>query len=95
MKNPTQTTQNIKNPTKTPTKSLNKSANVPLVECKNLSKKFGHHEILHNINLKIPRGKIIGLLGQNGAGKSSLIKLLNDLLAPTSGTILKIGRAHV
>ncbi len=92
MKNPTQTTQNIKNPTKTPTKSLNKSANVPLVECKNLSKKFGHHEILHNINLKIPRGKIIGLLGQNGAGKSSLIKLLNDLLAPTSGTILINGQ---
>ena len=59
-----------------------------LLECKNLCKEFDKKPILQDINLKIPRGKIIGLLGKNGAGKSTLIKLMNDLLTPTSGEIL-------
>ncbi len=59
-----------------------------LLECKNLSKCFGEKSVLKNINLKIPRGKIIGLLGRNGAGKSTLIKLINDLLVATEGEIL-------
>ena len=59
-----------------------------LLECKNLCKEFDKKTILQDINLKIPRGKIIGLLGKNGAGKSTLIKLMNDLLTPTSGEIL-------
>ena len=58
-----------------------------LVECKNLCKSFDHKQILDNINLTIPRGKIIGLLGKNGTGKTTLIKLINDLLIPTSGEI--------
>ena len=44
--------------------------------------------VLKDINLTIPRGKIIGLLGKNGMGKTTLIKLINDLLTPTSGEIL-------
>jgi len=59
-----------------------------LLECKKLCKSFDNNQILKDINLKIPRGKIIGLLGKNGAGKSTLIKLVNDLLTPTSGEIL-------
>ena len=59
-----------------------------LLECKHLCKNFDNKEILKDINLKIPRGKIIGLLGKNGTGKSTLIKLINDLLTPTSGEIL-------
>ena len=59
-----------------------------LLECKNLCKEFDKKPVLQDINLKIPRGKIIGLLGKNGAGKSTLIKLMNDLLTPTSGEIL-------
>ena len=51
-----------------------------LLECKDLCKSFDKKVILDNINLKIPRGKIIGLLGKNGAGKTTLIKLINDLL---------------
>ena len=61
---------------------------VELLECKNLCKEFDKKQILQDINLKIPRGKIVGLLGKNGAGKSTLIKLMNDLLTPTSGEIL-------
>lgn len=59
-----------------------------LLECKNLSKKFDNRDVLQDINIKIPQGKIIGLLGKNGAGKSTLIKLINDLLTPSSGEIL-------
>lgn len=63
-----------------------------LVQCKSLYKKFDNQEILKNINLTIPKGKIIGLLGKNGMGKTTLIKLINDLLTPTSGEILINGK---
>jgi ABC-2 type transport system ATP-binding protein len=59
-----------------------------LVECKNLCKEFDNKLILNDINLTIPKGKIIGLLGKNGMGKTTLIKLINDLLTPTSGEVL-------
>ena len=63
-----------------------------LLEFKNLSKKYGEKQALKNVNLKIPRGKIIGLLGKNGSGKTTLIKLINDLLTPTEGEILINGK---
>lgn len=59
-----------------------------LLECKNLCKEFDGKPILKNINLTIPKDKIIGLLGKNGMGKTTLIKLINDLLTPTSGEVL-------
>lgn len=59
-----------------------------LVKCNNLCKKFDNKQILNNINLTIPKGRIVGLLGKNGMGKTTLIKLMNDLLTPTSGEIL-------
>lgn len=58
-----------------------------LVECKNLSKSYGQKKVLENINLTIEKGKIVGLLGPNGSGKTTIIKLLNDLLSPTKGQI--------
>ena len=63
-----------------------------LLECIKVNKSFGNKKILKDINLVIPRGKIIGLLGKNGTGKSTLIKLINDLLTPTSGKILVNGK---
>lgn len=59
-----------------------------LVECKNLCKEFDKKSIINDINLTVPKGKIIGLLGKNGMGKTTLIKLINDLLTPTSGEVL-------
>lgn len=59
-----------------------------LVEFENVSKKFDDKLILEDINLKILKGKIVGLLGRNGQGKTTLIKLINGLLTPTSGKIL-------
>ncbi len=63
-----------------------------LLECKHLCKKFDDKQILNDINITIPRGKIIGLLGKNGTGKTTLIKLINDLLTPTSGEVLINGK---
>ncbi|MBR3132117.1 ABC transporter ATP-binding protein [Candidatus Saccharibacteria bacterium] len=63
-----------------------------LLECRGLSKKFGKKQALTDVNLKIPTGKIIGLLGKNGSGKTTLIKLINDLLTPTTGEVLINGK---
>ena len=67
-------------------------SNMKLLEIKNLNKSFDNKEILKDINLNIKSGKIIGLLGKNGVGKTTLIKLINDLLTPTSGEILIKGQ---
>lgn len=58
------------------------------IEFINVNKNFDEKEILKDINLVIEGGKIIGLLGKNGMGKSTLIKLINDLLVPTTGDVL-------
>ena len=58
-----------------------------ILECKNLSKKYGRKQALDNITLSLESGKIIGLLGPNGSGKTTLIKLINGLLAPTGGKL--------
>lgn len=63
-----------------------------LIECKKLCKNYGAKKVLKNINLNIEKGKIVGLLGPNGSGKTTFIKLLNDLLAPTSGEVLINGK---
>ncbi len=59
-----------------------------LIEFKNVSKKYDDKLVLKDINLKIGRGKIVGLLGKNGEGKTTMIKLINDLLTPTTGEVL-------
>lgn len=58
-----------------------------LLECKDLTKRYGKVTALDQINLKIESGHIIGLLGPNGSGKTTLIKIINGLLTPTSGEI--------
>ncbi len=63
-----------------------------LLQCKNITKNYGDKEILKNINLTISSSKIIGLLGKNGTGKTTLIKLINGLLTPTTGEILVNGK---
>lgn len=61
------------------------------IEVKNLCKSFGNFE-LDNINLTLPSGCIMGLIGENGAGKSTTIKLLLNMLRKDSGTVTLLGR---
>ena len=63
-----------------------------LIELKGLTKRFGALTALDGVDLTIGRGKIVGLLGPNGSGKTTMIKILNGLLTPTSGTALIAGR---
>lgn len=59
-----------------------------IVEFKDVYKGYGKKQVLNDINLNIPKGKIVGLLGPNGSGKSTMIKLMNGLLSKDSGIIL-------
>ncbi len=58
-----------------------------IIECRNVSKRFGEKLAIEDINLEIPEGKIFGLLGPNGAGKTTLIRIINRITIPTSGEI--------
>ena len=64
-----------------------------ILECRDLSKRFGKIQALDSVNLKIEAGRVIGLLGPNGSGKTTLIKLANGLLTPSAGEILIEGKA--
>ena len=63
----------------------------PLLQLNDLCKRYpgmGSYMSVFHMNLVIPRGRIIGLLGPNGCGKSTLIKMINGLLTPTCGNVL-------
>ena len=66
---------------------------MPILECRDLSKRFGKTAALDNVNLRIEPGRVVGLLGPNGSGKTTLIKLANGLLTPSEGEILIEGEA--
>lgn len=66
----------------------------PILECFGLTKSYNNmYHALDNLNLTLERGQIIGLLGPNGSGKTTFIKLINDVLIPTKGEILINGMA--
>ncbi len=66
--------------------------NENIVSIKNLTKKYGNLVALKNINLDFPKGKIIGLLGPNGSGKTTIIKLIVNLLSQYEGNIKVDGK---
>ncbi len=65
----------------------------PVLTCTNLCKRYtkNGHAVLQNFNCSIPSGKIVGLLGPNGCGKSTLMKLISGLLVPDAGEIYVCG----
>lgn len=64
-----------------------------LLQCASLTKRFGQKTALDTVDLTIEKGKIVGLLGSNGSGKTTFLKLCNGLLTPTSGSLLINGMA--
>jgi ABC-2 type transport system ATP-binding protein len=62
------------------------------VSIKDVTKHFGKHVVLRNINLDILEGEIFGLLGPSGAGKTTLVKELSGLDTPTSGENIVLGQ---
>ena len=60
--------------------------------CKNSGEGIDSHWALRDIDLKIEEGDIVGILGKNGAGKSTMLKLLSRIVAPTTGYIYTNGR---
>jgi len=64
----------------------------PLLELKEITKRFGNLEALKNVTLRVDQGQIYGVLGENGAGKSTLMHILAGTVAPTSGDIRFDGR---
>ena len=58
-----------------------------MLEIRNLSKRFGNHQVLDKINLKIEKGKVFAVIGPSGTGKSTLLRCTNVLERPEKGTI--------
>jgi ABC-2 type transport system ATP-binding protein len=58
----------------------------PAIEARNLTRRFGSFTAVDGVSFEVAPGEIFGYLGANGAGKSTTIRMLNGLLAPTSGT---------
>ena len=65
--------------------------NTPVLECVNLYKKY-KVPVLNNFNFTLPSGKIVGLLGPNGCGKTTLMKLICGILMPDRGNIFICGQ---
>lgn len=63
-----------------------------VLELRNLTKKYGNKSALDEVSLSLPKGSIVGLLGPNGSGKTTMLKLATGLLKPTSGEIFVLGQ---
>ncbi|MBL7893967.1 MAG: ATP-binding cassette domain-containing protein [Bacteroidia bacterium] len=71
----------------------------PILEVRNVTKKYSNHIALNDVSLTVPRQSVFGLLGPNGAGKTSLIRIINQITAPDSGEVFlngeKLNPKHV
>jgi ABC-2 type transport system ATP-binding protein len=61
------------------------------VHTRALTKRYGSHTALHDLDLKVERGSVFGLIGPNGAGKTTTLRMLLDIIRPTSGDIEVLG----
>lgn len=63
----------------------------PALELLHLTKRFGEKVAVDNLNLTVPQGAFLGLLGRNGAGKSTTLKMATGLIDPTAGSVRVLG----
>ncbi|MEU8802036.1 ABC transporter ATP-binding protein [Spirillospora sp. NPDC048819] len=64
---------------------------IPVLHAEGLTKRYGRREALSGVDLRVPAGRVVGLVGPNGAGKSTLLNLACGLLQPTSGSLRVLG----
>lgn len=57
------------------------------IELKNIKKQYGNHEVLKGVNMQVNRGDIYGLVGRNGAGKTTIFKMILGLSEINEGTV--------
>jgi ABC-2 type transport system ATP-binding protein len=62
-----------------------------IIQCENITHYYGSRLIYENLNFEVPRGKILGLLGKNGTGKTTIINILNGYLRPRAGVCRLFG----
>ena len=63
-----------------------------MIQLTNITKRYDNTTVVHDLNLQISRGEIVGIIGHNGAGKSTTMKMIAGLIEPTSGTALVMGQ---
>jgi ABC-2 type transport system ATP-binding protein len=63
----------------------------PVIEIRSLVRRFGRHDAVNGLSLRVQPGRCYGFFGRNGAGKTTTIKCLLNLLRPTSGTVRVFG----
>jgi len=63
----------------------------PIIDVTDLRKAFGSNEVLKGIDLQVARGEVVSLIGPSGSGKSTILRCLNKLETPTSGTVVVDG----
>ncbi|ETK17445.1 copper transport ATP-binding protein [Pseudomonas sp. FH4] len=66
---------------------------MPVVEIEGVTQRYGHATVLHDLNLSLAPGEVLGLFGHNGAGKTTSMKLILGLLQASSGQVRVFGRA--
>jgi ABC-2 type transport system ATP-binding protein len=59
----------------------------PILQVKNVTKRYSNHTALSDVSLEVPKQSVFGLLGPNGAGKTSLIRIINQITAPDTGEV--------
>lgn len=63
----------------------------PVIRCENVSFAYGPTPVVRNVSFEVPTGKFVGLVGPNGCGKSTMMRLLLGVLEPTAGAVSVLG----
>ena len=75
-----------------PPSSLSADSSAPLIELRDVSVGYGDRSILEKVNLTVPRGKVLALIGTSGGGKTTVLRLLGRQLRPLRGQVLFDGQ---